>query len=112
MTLKDRLKAAGKRISDPAETRKLRRKVEKTLKKGKETLVRLEKKYNTPENRAKVAAKVKEAKAKLLKAKKEFKKRQKQAVAYTQKNPEKALAAALAAGAVAGALWTALHRKK
>lgn len=112
MTLKDRLKAAKRKLSDPAETRKLREKVEKTLRKGKETLVRLEKKYNTPENRAKVQAKVKEAKAKLLRARKEFTKKQKQAVAYTQKNPEKALAAALAAGAVAGALWTAFHRKK
>jgi ElaB/YqjD/DUF883 family membrane-anchored ribosome-binding protein len=112
MTLKEKLKAAKDRFSDPTEARKLREKVEKTLKEGQKTLLQLEKKYNTPENRAKVAAKVKEAKAKLLKAQKDFKKKQKQAVAYTQKNPEKALAAALAAGAVAGALWTALHRKK
>lgn len=112
MTLKERLKAAKERFSDPAEARKLREKVERTLKEGKKTLLELEKKYNTPENRAKVEAKIKEAKSKILKAQKDFKKKQKQAVAYTQKNPEKALVAALAAGAVAGALWTALHRKK
>ncbi|HVZ81541.1 MAG TPA: hypothetical protein VHE12_12200 [bacterium] len=112
MALKEKLKEAKEKFSDPAEIRKIREKIEKVLKEGKATLIELEKKYNTPENRAKVEAKIKEGRAKILKAKEEFKKRQKQAVDYTQKNPEKALVAALAAGAVAGALWKTFHRKK
>lgn len=112
MTLKEKLKAAKARFSDPAERRRAQEKIAKLLKEGKETLLELEKKYNTPENRARIEAKVKEAQAKLLRAQEEFKKRKKEAVDYTQKNPEKALVAALAAGAVAGAIWKTFHRKR
>ena len=35
-----------------------------------------------------------------------------QTVAYTKDNPEKALVMAAAAGAMAGAMWSAFHRKK
>lgn len=112
MKLKERLRTAKARFSDPAERRKVRERIEKLLKEGKDTLLELEKRYNTPENRAKIEAKVKEAEAKLQRAKEEFKKRKKEAVDYTQQNPEKALVAALAAGAVVGALWKTFHRKK
>lgn len=116
MALKERLgrkmKDARERLMDPGERRRLKAEVTARLKKGKETLRALEKKYNTPENRAKVVAKWKEAKTRVARAKKEFLKKERQAVAYTQRNPEKALAVAAAAGALAGALYTVLHRKK
>jgi len=52
------------------------------------------------------------AKARLAGLKKQFMKKERQARAYAMKNPEKALALAAAAGALVGAVWVAIKKRK
>jgi len=123
MAIRDKASAKWKemrdKIKDKEAQRKIKGEIQKRLKQGKEVIQRLEKELRDPENRkkaedqlAKAKAQIAAAKAKLEKLKVEFKKKEKQAVDYTLKNPEKALAVAAAAGALAGALWMAIKRKK
>jgi len=100
------------KIQDKENQRRVIEEIEKRLQQGREAIDRLEKELRNPENQARVENKVRDAKVKLAKAKAEFEKRKKQAVAYTQKSPEKALVVAAAAGAFAGALWVAFRPKK
>ena len=60
----------------------------------------------------KVLAQLKKAKAALSKAKSKAAEAERKVSAFTKKNPKKALAYAVAAGAVIGALAAALSRRK
>lgn len=100
------------KLEDKETQRRIKDEIEKNLKLGREALLRLEKELSDPENRARAEEQVRRAKTKFLQLKKEFVKKQKQAVAYTKGNPEKALAVAAAAGALTGAIWSALRRKR
>ena len=107
-----KLQELREKLEDKETRRKIKDEIDKNLKLGRETLLRLEKELSDPENRAKAAEQLRLAKAKLQRFKQEFQKKQKKAVDYTRKNPEKALAVAAAAGALAGTLWSALRGKK
>ena len=100
---------------DEAKDAKTRQRIKdemlKRLKQGKQAIARLQREINNPKNRAKAIAELKRIKAALLHLKKEAGRRERQAVAFAKKNPEKALAVAVAAGAAAGALLMALKRK-
>jgi len=100
------------KIQDKENQKRVKVEVEKRLRQWREAIERLEKELKDPENQARVANKLREVEAKVAKAKTEFLKRKKQAMAYTQKSPEKALVVAAAAGALAGALWVAISKKK
>ncbi len=99
-------------LQDKENQKRVKEEIEKRLKQGKEAIERLEKELNDPENQTRLENKLKDAKAALAKVKAEYEKRKKEAVAYTQKSPEKALVVAAAAGALAGALWVAFRKKK
>lgn len=116
MAIKDKASAKWNELKQKLQNRENRKRVEdeirKRLKQGREAIDRIEKELRKPENRQKVEAKIREAREKLTKLKAEFKKREAQTVAFTKENPEKALVVAAAAGALAGAVWSAFHRKK
>ena len=116
MALKDKASAKWNEFKQKLQDKENRRRVEeeirKRLKQGKEAIDRIEKELRKPENRQKVEAKIREARQKLVRMKTAFRKKQAQTVAYARKNPEKALVVAAAAGALAGAVWSALNRKK
>ncbi|HJT25283.1 MAG TPA: hypothetical protein VJ873_11955 [bacterium] len=99
-------------LQDKENRRRVEEEIRRRLKQGKEMIKRIEKELTSPKNRAKAEAAVKEARKKLGRLKAEFHLKKVQAAAYTKANPEKALVAAAAAGALAGALWSAFHRKK
>jgi hypothetical protein len=115
MALKEKASAGWdelkRKVMDRKSRRKLQEEVRRRLREGRETIRRVEREMKNPGNRAKIEAKIKAAEAEWVRLKKEFRKKQEQAVTYTQKKPEKALAAAAAAGALVGALWAAFRRK-
>ncbi|HUO57856.1 MAG TPA: hypothetical protein VMV05_06730 [bacterium] len=116
MALKDKASAKWselkQKLQDKQNQKRVQEEVKRRLQQGREAIDRIEKELTDPANYEKAEAKLREAKAKLTKLKAEFKKRQAETVAYTKANPEKALVVAAAAGALAGAVWTALRRKK
>jgi ElaB/YqjD/DUF883 family membrane-anchored ribosome-binding protein len=115
-TLKERaaqkLRELREKALDKETQRKVKEEIQKRFTETKDLLKKLETELRKPENRQKAEEKIKLAKAKLAKLKAEFLKRQTQAKAYTENNPEKALAVAAAAGALVGAFWVAVRRKK
>lgn len=116
MSVKSKIKKKVKAWVDKARDEKTRKRIKdevlKRIKQGKATIARLQAEINKPANRAKAAEQVKRAKAALAHLKKEAKVRERQAVAYTKKNPEKALVMAVAAGAAAGALMAMLKKRR
>jgi hypothetical protein len=115
-TLRERaaqkLRELKEKALDKETQRRLREEIKKKFGQAREQMEKLEAEIRKPENRQKVEAQIRLAKARLLKLKREFVKKQRQARVYTEKNPEKALAVAAAAGALVGAFWVAVRRKK
>ena len=99
------------KAADLSTQRRIKEEVTKRLKQGKEAILRVQKELTKPENRARAMGQVKRANAALAHLKKEAIRRERQAMAYAKKNPEKALVVAVAAGAAAGALLLALKRR-
>ncbi len=81
------------------------------LKEGKGKLVLLENRIMTGKNGQKLQAGIELSKKKLKSAKQTFDKFEKQTEQYIEKNPKKAVAIAVAAGALAASLWSALKSK-
>ncbi len=73
--------------------------IEKHLKQGKTTLIRLEKELNTK-------------KQQFNSLKKKFDAYEEKVSNYIEKNPKKALTMAVAAGVLATALWSSFNKKK
>lgn len=107
-----KLKSLKERLDDKEFRQAVKEEVRKRLDEGLEMIDKIERELNSPENRKKAEEKIKEAKAKLAQLKEKFKEKRRQAVDYTQKNPQKALLVAAAAGALAGTVWAALRRRK
>lgn len=97
---------------DKETQRKVKAEIQKRFHQAKDQLKRLEVEFRKPENRMKAKEQVRLAKARLAALKRQFLKKERMARAYTQRNPEKALAVAAAAGALVGAVWVAVHRKR
>jgi ElaB/YqjD/DUF883 family membrane-anchored ribosome-binding protein len=116
MALKEKASAVWsdlkQKVQDKENQRRVKAEIDKRLKQGHEAFERVKKEMKDPENRARIENKMRNAREKLRKAKAQFSKKKAQAVAYTKKNPEKALVVAAAAGALAGALLMAFRRKK
>ncbi len=116
MALKEKASAQWNGLKQKLQDKENRRRVEaeirKRLQQGREAIERMEKELRDPQNRAKVENQLRDLRQKLSKAKDEFNRKKSEAVAYTKENPEKALVVAAAAGALAGAVWSALRRKK
>ena len=100
------------KVQDKENQKRVREEIEKRLEQGKAAFARLEKDLRDPETQARIENKLRNMKGKVVRAKKAFVVRKKRAIAYSRKNPEKALLIAAAAGALAGALWVTVHRKK
>lgn len=116
MTFKGKASAAWselkQKIQDKENQKRVKEEIKRRLQQGREAIDRIEKELHDPENLARMENKVREAREKLKKAKAQFDKKKAQAMNYTKENPEKALVVAAAAGALVGALWTVLKRKK
>ena len=116
MAIKEKASAAWselkQKLQDKENQRRVKEEIERRLKQGREAFDRIEKELKDPENEARLDNKLFDAREKLRKAKAEFTKKKTEAVNFTRDNPEKALVVAAAAGALAGALWTVLKRKK
>jgi ElaB/YqjD/DUF883 family membrane-anchored ribosome-binding protein len=91
---------------------KLKNKVVKYLKEGKNKLLLLEDRISGGKNVEKLMGEVGLSKKKLLKAKQTFEKYEKKAEQYIEKNPKKAVAIAAAAGVLVGGLLSAFKGKK
>jgi ElaB/YqjD/DUF883 family membrane-anchored ribosome-binding protein len=100
------------KATDPALRRKAQEAVGVALKQGRETLLRYEKELSNPATRRRLREQWKHAKADLGLLKTELKKRERQAVSYAKRQPEKALAAAAAVGIAAGIVVAALRRRR
>jgi ElaB/YqjD/DUF883 family membrane-anchored ribosome-binding protein len=100
------------KLQDKGNQKRVKEEIEKRLKQGIEAIDRVEKELRDPENQARAENKIRNAREKLKKAKAEFNKKKAETVAYVKANPEKALVVAAAAGAMAGALWSAFRKKK
>lgn len=92
--------------------KKVKDEVAKRLKQGREAIAKLQAELAKPETKAKAAEQIKRAKAAYVQLKAEAVRRRAQAVEYAKSNPEKALVAAAAIGAAAGALLYILKPKK
>jgi len=112
MAIKDKFEDLKKKVLDKETQKRVKAEVEKGIGKAKEAIAKVEKELKDPENRARLENHLRDAKTKVKKLQVEFKAQKAKAVAYTKQNPEKALAAAAAAGALAGVLLAALRRKK
>lgn len=116
MALKEKASKAWselkQRIQDKENQKRVRLEIERRLKQGKDAISRVERDLRDPETQARIENKLRDLKARAGQAKKTFVAKKNQAVVYSRKNPEKALVIAAAAGALAGALWVAIHRKK
>jgi ElaB/YqjD/DUF883 family membrane-anchored ribosome-binding protein len=112
MGVKDRFEELKKKVLDKDTQKRVKAEIDKGLKKAKEAIDKVEKELKDPENQARVENSVRDAKAKLNKLKLEFKVNKARAVTFTKAHPEKALAAAAAAGALAGVILAALKRKR
>ena len=91
---------------------KVKSQIQKHLSQGKSKLIWLERQIMDEKNRQKLKAEFEKTKEKLVKLKKKFDHYEEKAVLYTEKNPKKALAMAIAAGILAGTLWNSFHKKK
>ena len=116
MTLRDKaakkLKELKAEALDKENRRRIKEEVRRRFTEGREKLRQIEKKLADPETRRKAEEELKKVRARYAKMKVEFQKREQQARDYTQKHPDKALAVAAAAGALVGALWMAVRRRK
>jgi ElaB/YqjD/DUF883 family membrane-anchored ribosome-binding protein len=116
MALKEKASKAWnelkQKLQDKENQKRVRLEIERRLKQGKDAIDRLERDLRDPETQARMENKLRDLKGRVVKAKKSFVEKKKQAVAYSRKNPEKALLIAAAAGALAGALWVTVNRKK
>lgn len=107
-----KLRELRERALDKETQRKVKEEIQKRFHQAKDQLQKLEVEFRKPENRMKAKEQIRLAKTRLSALKKQFLKKEKMARAYTQRNPEKALAVAAAAGALVGAVWVAVHRKR
>jgi hypothetical protein len=116
MAIKERASAKWtelkQKLQDKENQRRVKEEIAKRLTQGKEAIHRIERDLRDPETRARVENKLRDAKARAVRVKETFKKKEREAMAYTKESPEKALVVAAAAGALAGALWVAFRRKK
>ncbi len=116
MALRERASEAWnelkQKLQDKKNQERVSEEIKKRLKQGIEAIDRVEKELKDPKTQARMENKFREAREKLRKAKAEFNKKRAQTVAYAKNNPEKALVVAAAAGALAGALWSAFRNKK
>ncbi len=100
------------KLQDKQNRKRVEEEIKKRLKQAQEAFDRIEKDLKDPETWATVESQLRDASEKLKKAKAEFTKKKAEVAAYAKEHPEKALAAAAATGAVAGALWVAFRRKR
>jgi len=107
-----KLRELGEKTLDPGTRRRVKEEIKKRFDQAKVQLKKLEVEFRKPENREKAKEQIKLAKARLAGLKKQFMKKERQARAYAMKNPEKALALAAAAGALVGAVWVAIKKRK
>lgn len=99
-------------VQDKENRKRVHDEIEKRFEQAQAAFERIEKDLKDPETQARFENKLRDAKEKLKKAKADFSKKKAEVVTYAKDHPEKALVAAAAAGAVAGALWMAFRRKK
>lgn len=107
-----KLRELREKALDKETQRKVREEIQKRFHQAKDQLKKLEVEFRKPENRMKAKEQVRLAKARLAMLKKQFLRKERMARAYTQRNPEKALAVAAAAGALVGAVWVGIRRHK
>ncbi len=100
------------KLQDKENRKRVEEEIERRFKQAQEAFDRIEKDLKDPETQARFENKLRDAREKLKKAKTEFSKKKAEVIAYAKEHPEKALVAAAATGAVAGALWVTLRRKK
>ena len=91
---------------------KLKSRILKYLKDGKNKLLLLENRVKSGKNYKKLKDTVNRSEKKLEQAKQAYGKYEKKAEKYIEKNPKKAVAMAAAAGILAGSLWAAFHGKE
>ena len=91
---------------------KLKSRILKYLKDGKNKLLLLENRVKSDKNYKKLKDTVGRSQKKLEQAKQTYDKYEKKAEKYIEENPKKAVAMAAAAGILAGSLWAAFHEKK
>jgi ElaB/YqjD/DUF883 family membrane-anchored ribosome-binding protein len=94
-----------KKMTDKKTQAKIKVQVQKGFEQGRKKIKEIWAQVQDKENQEKVMAKIKSME-------KKYEAYEKKAVAYTEKNPEKALAISAAAGMLVGTLWGALHRKR
>ena len=116
MAIRERVSAKWselkQKLQDKENQRRVKEEIAKRLTQGKEAIHRIERELRDPETQARLENKLRDAKVRAARMKEVFKKKEREAMSYTKKNPEKALMVAAAAGALAGALWVAFKRKK
>jgi ElaB/YqjD/DUF883 family membrane-anchored ribosome-binding protein len=112
MGVKERLSELKRKVLDKRTQERVKAEIEKGLGKAKELIEKAEKELKDPENQARLENDLRDAKAKIEKVRLEFKVHKARAVTYTKAHPEKALAAAAAAGALAGVILAAMKRKR
>ena len=111
-TVEEKAREVGKALMDKKNQAKVKAEIGKRLAQGREQLVKLEAKLKDPKTRAALKKSAAEAARKVKALRVRFQREERKAENYTRKNPRKALLIAAAAGALAGALWISLKRRK
>jgi ElaB/YqjD/DUF883 family membrane-anchored ribosome-binding protein len=115
MTTDQMMKKIGLRkenLKDGKAGAKIKNQVSKYLKETKGRLLMLENQITSRKDFKKLQDKVIRAKKNLKEARQTFDKYEKKASEYIEKNPKKAIAMAVAAGVLAGTIWSTFNGKK
>lgn len=115
MTSKEMMRKIGLRtdkFTDEKDNGDLKHQILEHLKTGKNKILLLERKIAGEKNIKKIMDQMVLSKEKLQMAKLNFDIFEKKAEQYIEKNPKKAVAMAVAAGVLAGSLWTTFKQKK
>jgi hypothetical protein len=91
--------------------KKTKTQIQRHLTQGKTKLVWLENHVSGLKAGAKISGTIENSIKKVDQAKKRFNQYKDKAVHYTNENPKKALAMAIAGGAVVGSIWNAFRKK-
>jgi hypothetical protein len=91
--------------------KKTKTQIQRHLKQGKTKLVWLENHVSGLKAGAKISATIEKSVRKVDQTKKKFNEYKDKAIHYTDENPKKALAMAVAGGALVGSIWNAFRKK-
>jgi hypothetical protein len=109
---KKMIKSAKKINPKPVKAhKKTKTQIQRHLKQGKTKLVWLENHVSGLKAGAKISATIEKSMRKVDQTKKKFNEYKDKAIHYTDENPKKALAMAVAGGALVGSIWNAFRKK-